>query len=104
MPVFRSGQRVHVEYDGVVSIHGDAPWVIPSDYRHVAFQAPPGSVTIADPVDWPPHVGDIWSANGLEWFARVSSGEVLMSPEDMGATWNIDEFKTINPMLMRRRS
>jgi hypothetical protein len=67
--------------------------------------------------DWEKHggpkVGDIWEANGREYFAYKSFGDITLYPVDdrylssAGHTYYIsehhDEFAALNPRLVRRR-
>ena len=114
MTEFKAGQRVKVEYEGTVRRAGDNSLTILSDdgkYRLV--NANKARVTIMDPPNWPPRVGDIWEAEGREYFTRGHSlrDDIIIEPFDMGnpgPKWQyadefLDDFKALNPTLVRRR-
>jgi len=106
MTEFKKGQRVHVEYVGVIQdTHPELLWVHPDDPDVGAFSVPVKAVTLADPKDWPPQVGDIWEGRGMEWFARKGelSDNMILAPERGDDDWTQQEFKALNPILVRRR-
>jgi hypothetical protein len=72
-------------------------------------------VTVVHQTDWEKYngaqVGDIWEANGHEYFAYNSFGSLTLYPVE-GATIagttsfyasEVDEFAALNPRLVRRR-
>jgi hypothetical protein len=116
MVYYKAGQRVKVEYEGTVAFAF-------SDGRHIGIYQDgavgTGSgtqvlvktaiVTLLDPPDWPPRVGDIWEAQGQEYYVRRKFArmdgyaiESFTSAERwIGET--LDEFRAISPKLLRRR-
>jgi hypothetical protein len=119
MTEYKAGRRVKVEFEGTVTAAGD-------DYLRVRQEGRPFSatgvtiavehatITLADPPDWPPQVGDIWEAEGQEYYVRQSvrkGGRVAVEPFASIAAgglrfWNTDllgEFKAHSPKLLRRR-
>jgi hypothetical protein len=116
MSTFKKGQRVHVEFDGVISqVIGETAWVLPGGnspgLRARGIQV--SAITLADPADWPPQVGDIWEADGREYYVRgraVCTGLIIepFNTDDPGPKWQytdelLDEYKALNPVLVRRR-
>lgn len=119
MNEFKEGQRVKVEYEGTVAPCGggmdavikskDAPY----DDRLYLLDLAGIKVTLLDPPDWPPRVGDIWEAEGREYYVCGSSvkGGVIIEPFNVtnpGSKWQyadelLDDFKALNPTLVRRR-
>lgn len=119
MSEFKHGQRVKVSipefYGKVLYVHGDdfsgvdvlpeGEWSmdgysldgIPAEYVTPAPQ---------DPESWPPQVGDVWETeDGSDWFGRrhiFEKGLVVLTGED-GRSVDVDEFKRLNPRLVRRR-
>ena len=119
MTELTKGQRVHVEFDGVITSrdgifvydvrsHDGADMAINSAY-----------ITPLDPGNWPPQVGDIWEADGEEFIAEANASEhayVVIEPinrfSDVGPFWErmggangptLDSFKSLSPTLIRRR-
>jgi hypothetical protein len=116
MTEYKKGQRVRVEYEGTIETvlkGSDGPQT--ALYVHVYGAHKDKSnyvypkhakVTLLDPPDWPPQVGDIWEAEGREWFCAYSPkyGEDRMVPENSGTrTLPLGSFKALNPVLVRRR-
>lgn len=113
MQKIKVGQRVHVEYDGVVTrtwndrIHVQGP----DDNTHVYHEGVP--ITPAKPVSWPPQAGDIWKAGPREWVTVLHhDAKLAMWPVydvDLGETYGLtggsdtDLFLALNPVLVRRR-
>lgn len=115
MNEFKKGQRVHVEFDAeivsvgntclVVHHGGHNSWVSPSTTK----------VTLANPVDWPPQVGDIWEAEGQEYYAEEWKRDSLtvqpFSHRDSNFAYSdreeyaksLNDFKALSPTLVRRR-
>lgn len=116
---YKPGQRVHVEYDGVIDNDPAGGRVVVRDSigdRH--FYIPDDVVTItpAEPANWPPQVGDVWEADGQDWYVRRyygTSGTYVIESFDGRNHGNyftdspyggsVDEFKERNPVLTRRR-
>lgn len=108
MGEFKAGQRVKVEYEGTVVVVHHEPklaYVIQRGGRNAWMYPEHSTITLLDPADWPPQVGDIWEANGQEWFAcrRHDDGALLIKPDDGGGMWDTKTFKSLNPVLVRRR-
>ena len=124
MTEYKRGQRVRVEVEGVID------WTLsdgrirlrqPSGFAdYVRVTAPDAKVTVLDPPDWPPQVGDIWEADGMEYHAEEWHRDpydpvtlVLQPSSHRPDTWaysndscyekNLDDFKALNPVLVRRR-
>lgn len=121
---FVKGQRVHVEFDGVVCEPdgGTDPenWIgvrnndgMGLGYIHHFWRSSEdGEITPLVPVSWPPRVGDIWEADGNEYFVRPHSSlrrddtvveSLSRSPQRFYYTSGLDDFKALNPRLIRRR-
>jgi hypothetical protein len=115
---FKKGERVRVVIEGSVKTYNEAGGVealyvttgngIDTHYVHLGIAGSPmGTVSVEslDPANWPPQVGDIWEAEGREWFAQSSlSRGVVLRGEDTGyAALELDRFKGLNPVLVRRR-
>lgn len=111
---YKKGQRVKVELEGEIrnpdSYNGCA-WIVAGDgeYSHYVYldSSTAGvKVTLADPEDWPPQVGDIWEADGKEWFVRKNTDSrvrVVFVSEDNDMRVELENFKALNPVLVRRR-
>jgi hypothetical protein len=106
MSELKEGQRVKVELEGVLSlVDKEGVYVrVPADrsYAHWIWLEH-AKVTPLDPPDWPPRVGDIWEAEGREWFARITSETSIFIPEDNNPSVLLAAFKALNPVLVRRR-
>jgi hypothetical protein len=106
---FNPGDRVHVEFDGVVSnlksYRGEV-WVNGPDSPLHSFGAGV-TITRLDPENWPPQPGDIWEAGGREyavlWAASPDNGGVRFHEVDRPFYHEVREVKTMNPRLVRRR-
>lgn len=75
------------------------------------------AVERVDPENWPPRKGDVWEADGDEWFARTNSSEgVFLVPAASGGPigayysrslpsrkHDFEAFKALNPVLAHRR-
>ena len=79
-------------------------------YNHYVYLESPGvEVTRADPANWPPQVGDIWEAEGQEYYVRVSKRDALrlfigsFGGELDYLEYEVHKFKELNPKLIRRR-
>lgn len=103
MPEFKEGQRVKVEYEGAVVSFGGRSLQISTCGDRRYFNLDMVKVTVLDPPDWPPQVGDIWQYNYMEWFALATPSGVSLVPDDGNDPWDPVEFKTLNPVLVRRR-
>lgn len=108
------GDRVHVEFDGVVAEY--AKVIDDRGVRHsISFFSNPRVVTKAEPASWPPHPGDVWEAEGKLYaisrsavvlgsvVAReVMSGAIKFVPYARAGN-NLDAFKALNPVLVKRQ-
>jgi hypothetical protein len=119
MQRFKVGQRIHVEYNGTLAAQGDGMKATikvdnpPYGDRLYLVNLTEVKITQADPKDWPPQVGDIWEADGREWYAREHSlddlGIVVESfdhPNGKPSHYQrgtLADFKALNPVLVRRR-
>lgn len=116
MSEFKTGQRVHVEFDGTVPPYmggTEARVLINGSYQH--WLNPVNlKVTALDPANWPPQAGDIWSTidgeNGseTEWFARRArrakgSDDCLILVSEYGPANVAEDVLKLNPTLVRRR-
>jgi hypothetical protein len=118
-PVFKPGQRVHVEYDTVIV--NTAKWTPGAhNVKHPVdaygnATVPDRFITALDPESWPPQVGDLWTADGEDFFVREHRGighsdryfiERAKATSNVGETTysdrSLNEFKTLNPTLVRR--
>ena len=118
---FVKGQRVHVEFDGVIDLPCTNSAYVTSGNttRWVSHK----DITPLDPENWPPQVGDIWEVEGEEYFAQANAIDrsVVVVPiersSDIGPWWDgesprgispvesyIDNFKALGPTLVRRRT
>ena len=114
MSEFKVGQRVRVEYlyEGEILSAGETTLSLRVDglskgyARMVNIAAPGIIVTVLDPAGWPPQIGDLWEADGKEWFARYDEygnhSRIVLTPES-GQWTDPDELKNLNPVLIRRR-
>jgi hypothetical protein len=117
-----SGQRVKVEFEGVVHItpEGERMVYVNAGRDNYTAWVPVSTVTQLDPDHWPPQVGDIWEADGHEYMIRdarsasattrrnvgYDKGYLLVSPLDHAAPTmrgRYDDLKAANPKLIRRR-
>jgi hypothetical protein len=118
MTEFRVGQRVKVSavFEGELRcINGDGTVdVLPDSQageylgRDVEYSIQSEFVTLADPENWPPQLGDIWAVGDKEWFARYSAlTPVYLEAADpyqkCYAEYSFDQFKALNPVLVRRK-
>lgn len=116
MQEFKKGQRVKVEYEGVVDwFDGEALQLSRDDSRKVSRLVRVDTfntkVTLLDPADWPPQVGDIWEAEGKEYYGRecrtaMEPGVYVGAIHAAGRDYmpgQLDGFKALNPVLVRRR-
>ena len=110
----KHGQKVHVEFDAVVGrLTTKGAWVESS--AGTTHSIPAEYMTLTDPENWPPQVGDIWELDGEEYYARANRsirvrGTVVLDAfeadrhsiyEHDSAEW--DNFKNCFPTLVRRR-
>ncbi len=125
MEEFSKGQRVRIEIEGTVSLTVDNTWlqVHPDGYgpgTDLSLSLKGIKVTLLDPPNWPPQVGDIWEKGGMEYHAeewrRASLTDVglVLQPyshrddnyaysDQKSYMRNLDDFKALNPVLVRRR-
>lgn len=139
---FKPGTRVHVEFDAIVEEPGEYDYIKPGYgaysesrygdgygfikvrdteseiYHYVWVGSRVGApLIIVHQSDWEKHggaqVGDIWEANGHEYFVYLSFDTPTAYPVD-GTYFTTDrtvasysgdfaEFKALNPRLVRRR-
>jgi hypothetical protein len=114
MSEFKEGQRVKVELEGVMgNVDDKGVYVtvpVSKTYAHWIWLEH-AEITLLDPPDWPPQVGDIWTTKDgekpvKEWFARHNrsdSRQIVMTAEDGKVFFDLEPFKTLNPVLVRRR-
>ena len=115
---FRPGQRVHVEFDAEVASKQPYTTLVHLYSNSGALLVVNAKdVTPLDPENWPPQIGDIWEANGREYFARSHRGNDLWlvldgfetrefysdAPGYSTSHKTLDQFKALNPTLARRR-
>jgi len=112
MTEFKEGQRVKVEYEGViVAVHHEPElvYIIQRGGRNAWIYPKFSTITPLDPPDWPPQAGDIWEADGGEFLARKSMAGrdaiVCIPVDDIHNHYAMDTepFKALNPVLVRRR-
>jgi hypothetical protein len=105
MTEYQKGQRVKVELEGTVQSLDGAGLYVAADkdktYAHWVW-VDHATITPLDPADWPPQPGDIWEADGEEWFTRKTIVAMSMVPT-IGQSRSLDWFKDRNPALVRRR-
>lgn len=117
MTEFRVGQRVKVNavFEGELRcINGNGTVDVLPDSQvgeylgHDVEYIQSEYVTLADPENWPPQLGDIWAVGDKEWFARFSA----LTPVYLEATgpyqkcyagYTFYEFKALGPVLVRRK-
>jgi hypothetical protein len=109
---FKVGDRVRVT-GTVTEAYYEGQWLM------VKFgNGYPGSINLsekgidlenlgpADPADWPPQVGDIWEADGVEYYVSGSIAEpviLIREANDITSACNSGFLKALNPRLIRRR-
>ncbi len=111
MTRFQKGQRVHVEFDGEVYTTPTPNGVYVKSGTGMIRHVHADDCTLLDPQDWPPQPGDIWELDGEEYFARISQsfpGKTICVGSERGRSYVFpgasgDEFKSLNPKLIRRR-
>jgi hypothetical protein len=114
MQEFKEGQRVKVEFEGVIldTYSYDGCVKLLDDgakedgwNHYVYLNSPAVKVTLADPKDWPPQVGDIWEAEGREYFIQesMSRGMVIRPDDTMHTALSVEGLKRLSPVLVRRR-
>jgi hypothetical protein len=129
MTEFKRDQRVRVTIETKVErVYGDG---------RITFYVPPAgagryltvdtvddtlgvTVEVMDPPNWPPQVGDVWEADGLDFYVRQyqgARGRIAIEPferdsrpavrytDSVAAVErdSLDSFKALNPVLVRRR-
>jgi hypothetical protein len=115
MTEYRKGQRVKVEFEGTVAcvfqdgihlgVYQDGAISMGSG---ISVLIPATSITLLDPPDWPPQEGDIWEAEGREYFVRANADydckdRTVQVREDGRLVYRLDDFKALNPTPVRRR-
>lgn len=131
MTSFNVGDKVHVEFDAVVTENGtsgrdrmftqtlkevtDKPGYV-GTVHYVYLHEDNATVVEAEPASWPPQIGDVWEANGDEYFVynAIFGGATVFpfagtSPlefysNDSYSDNSLDDFKALKPKLVRRRS
>lgn len=117
MSEYKVGQRVKVEYEGEItslkSFNSCMRIRTEKGYSHyVCVLSDENSgvkITPSDPAGWPPQMGDIWEADGREYFAVVRDdfgGPAIMAFYNSDIWWssvNLAAFTALNPTLVRRR-
>lgn len=122
MSKFKVGDKVHVEFDAVVTGDLDftkgrlCAWPVrqisgePYDHatHYVYLSASNATLIETDPAYWPPQSGDIWEANGAEYFviAGFLADLVVTAVDNFDGFSGEDiesNFKALNPQLVRRR-
>jgi hypothetical protein len=121
----KTGDRVHIEFDGTLKSdciivndprpggEGDvAVYQVNDDnencIHYIYLDA--GIYRKADPKDWPPETGDVWEAEGHEYFARpntVCRGEFSLIGDHGDGFYGkaeVEKFKALSPRLVRRRA
>jgi hypothetical protein len=111
------GARVRVEFDGEIANYTSLGTkghnvAVRRDNGFVHSVRPEDVAGILEPSNWPPQVGDIWNADGKEFYVRadtiVPDSLVAASFDGLAAYWldtaeDVDDFKALNPTLVRRR-
>jgi hypothetical protein len=111
---FRPGERVLVpEFRGtVVSEHDTSTGIAYTTIQTTShkFNIPSSFVEREYPENWPPQIGDIWSAKGDEYYVRESvnvlfSGIPVVEPFSTanGEEYSLESFHRLRPVLIRRR-
>jgi len=97
---YSKGDRVTVTYSGTVKGteilgHGlGRGYVIRTDdgFEHtVHAYGCSGIMQREKPQNWPPRPGDVWTANGMDWYAVHADDGVLMVPQ------NLRTYTSCNP-------
>jgi hypothetical protein len=111
--------RVKVTIEGTVQSVTDDEIYLKSDDGYVSEITYSGSTvfTVAEPEGWGPEPGDIWEADGKEYYvSENSSGTLYIAPFDGKSYYyyycnnpknyprSFDAFLKLNPKLVRRRS
>ena len=124
MTEFTKGQHVKVkmEFEGtLVDPAGPKAWwvVTPNPdtgvpSQRLMFEC---EMEVLEPAGWPPQLGDVWEAEGEEYYVRKYTMStptpmpVVVQSFDKGPAYsdaygnprNLPEFKALNPHLVRRR-
>jgi hypothetical protein len=110
---FTKGQRVKVELRGeIVDIHGksELTYVVKTGSGNVwVYPNTAPTITMLDPENWPPQVGDIWEADGREYYVRWNGSTkrpAVASFDNTDTYWyaeGLEGFRKLSPVLMRRR-
>jgi hypothetical protein len=127
MTEYKKGQKIRVSFETTVDRAESRP--TPPGGHGFNFYTPGGTyifvspdqesfdkytIEILDPENWPPQIGDVWEAEGADYYAKAygyknihigrfdnKTGGFSDSP-DWART--IDKFKELSPVLVRRRS
>jgi hypothetical protein len=84
---------------------------------HYIYMHPANTTVIelAEPASWPPQVGDVWEAGGVEYYVRMVTynNTVIVAPFEFGSNAGrsyyeaganeFEQFKALKPKLVRRR-
>jgi hypothetical protein len=116
------GDKVHVEFDAIVTekANSGAGRTFTHTLREVGEDGKGGCIhyiylhsrnaTVTEPVtpqSWPPKIGDIWEADGHEYFVYKGLTGATIFPvdgveDDLDYFTSFDKFKKLKPKLVRR--
>lgn len=107
MTQLKPGDSVTVTYTGTIER------ISPSGYRYVVMDSQDDRhyysrgadvrLELLEPANWPPQAGDVWAAEGKQYFIRDSSGFGLLALEAAGIeNLKITYFKDRRPELRYR--
>jgi hypothetical protein len=108
-----TGDKVHVEFDGTVHYVNYVNVVTVKGPLGGLLAVPKTCVTVLEPADWPPQIGDIWAVGEIEYCARenyVLKDQMVVEPidayerEESFYEATMCNFKALKPRLVRRRS
>ena len=109
---FKVGDRVRVT-GTVASVNTPYRWIgVHFGYAYGIISIDAKGIDLenlgpADPDSWPPRVGDIWEAKGVEYFARkhmFRDDRTVLIPADASYVYEDTGLKALNPKLIRRRA
>lgn len=115
MTEYRIGDRITVTFTGTIKSFdgycGCANIREDNGHNHYVFLGSPDvEGTRVNPDNWPPQAGDIWEAEGNEYYVRQSRRQFAepfigsCNPDDPPFLHSeFDRFKELNPRLIRRR-
>ena len=110
MTEYKRGQRLKVTME-VTYRNRRVLWhsAITQDGGVLYFKEGDGvTVEVMGAADWPPQAGDVWEADGTQWFCRnrgsdSNPGSHWMVPVRSQVGMSVDELKDLNPVLVWRR-